>query len=268
MILLMYLINNFTPKPCNQSLHFIMKLVRSLTMLSLAGCSFATAATPIFDDLSSKLWTSTLNSSRLNADVNTITNNSASALYNQLSGKNTMTWYYGSKDGAYGGIGNLASTDSGLSFNMEFPKVPNGMWMGTKSDILSAGSFNSYDKLTFSLNVATASGATNKGVSLFANLYYQAEGSNTLTLLGGQTVQNITSVSQNLSFDLSADAMNTLNQAGQIYVVLGDTSGTAWSQLAITDMTFTGMMAPEPASAMLGLLGLAGMAWRRRRCMA
>ena len=179
-----------------------------------------------------------------------------------------MTWYMGTSNTAYGSVSSFTSSPTGLSFTMEFPKANNGEWVGTKSDVLAANTFEKYESMTFSLDVATTAGAPDKGVALFANLYYLESGTTSLSLLGSKTVTNITSVSQNLSFDMSESAMATLNKAGQFYVVVGNTTGSAWSQVTVSNMTFTGSFTapvPEPATATLSLLGLACVAWRRRR---
>lgn len=72
----------------------------------------------------------------------------------------------------------------------------------------------------------------------------------------------------NVSYNLTDEQMSALkaNGTGKVYAVLGSSGGTNGNNATVTDISLEGTLAvPEPATASLGLLGLAALMLRRRR---
>lgn len=72
----------------------------------------------------------------------------------------------------------------------------------------------------------------------------------------------------NISYDLTDDQLAAMkvNGNGKLYAVLGSQGGSGSNNAIIRDISLEGTLAvPEPATASLGLLGLAALMLRRRR---
>lgn len=128
---------------------------------------------------------------------------------------------------------------------------------------MSIDNIHAYDGLTFSFSLAPPGQAPVYTYSLW---YETIDG----------TIENLCKGTRgadpsvwDVSYDLTSDQMAAMkeNGNGKVYAVLASTAGHSGLNATITDISLEGTLAvvPEPATASLGLLGLAALMMRRRR---
>lgn len=119
-----------------------------------------------------------------------------------------------------------------------------------------------YDGLTFSFTL-TPPGT---GPTFTYSLWYETTDGDIVELCKGSRGNN--GSIWNVSYDLTGEQMADMktNGNGKVYAVLGSAGGNNGNNAVITDISLEGTLAvPEPATASLGLLGLAALMLRRRR---
>lgn len=119
-----------------------------------------------------------------------------------------------------------------------------------------------YDGLTFSFTL-TPPGT---GPTFTYSLWYETTDGDIVELYKGSRGNN--GSVWNVSYDLTGEQMADMkaNGNGKVYAVLGSAGGNNGNNAVITDISLEGTLAvPEPATASLGLLGLAALMLRRRR---
>lgn len=135
-----------------------------------------------------------------------------------------------------------------------------GVCAGLKMTI---DNMQAYDGLTFSFTL-TPPGT---GPTFTYSLWYETADGDIVNLCKG-TRGNNASV-WNVSYDLTDEQMAAMkaNGNGKVYAVLGSAGGNGGNNAVVTDISLEGTLAvvPEPATASLGLLGLAALMMRRRR---
>ena len=119
-----------------------------------------------------------------------------------------------------------------------------------------------YGGLTFSFTL-TPPGT---GPTFTYSLWYETTDGDIVELCKGSRGNN--GSVWNVSYDLTGEQMADMkaNGNGKVYAVLGSAGGNNGNNAVITDISLEGTLAvPEPATASLGLLGLAALMLRRRR---
>lgn len=119
-----------------------------------------------------------------------------------------------------------------------------------------------YEGLTFSFTL-TPPGT---GPTFTYSLWYETTDGDIVELCKGSRGNN--GSVWNVSYDLTGEQMADMkaNGNGKVYAVLGSAGGNNGNNAVITDISLEGTLAvPEPATASLGLLGLAALMLRRRR---
>lgn len=119
-----------------------------------------------------------------------------------------------------------------------------------------------YEGLTFSFTL-TPPGT---GPTFTYSLWYETTDGDIVELCKGSRGNN--GSIWNVSYDLTGEQMAGMkaNGNGKVCAVLGSAGGNNGNNAVITDISLEGTLAvPEPATASLGLLGLAALMLRRRR---
>lgn len=119
-----------------------------------------------------------------------------------------------------------------------------------------------YEGLTFSFTL-TPPGT---GPTFTYSLWYETTDGDIVELCTGSRGNN--GSIWNVSYDLTGEQMADMkaNGNGKVYAVLGSAGGNNGNNAVITDISLEGTLAvPEPATASLGLLGLAALMLRRRK---
>ncbi|WP_302015489.1 PEP-CTERM sorting domain-containing protein [uncultured Akkermansia sp.] len=119
-----------------------------------------------------------------------------------------------------------------------------------------------YEGLTFSFTL-TPPGT---GPTFTYSLWYETTDGDIVELCKGSRGNN--GSVWNVSYDLTGEQMADMkaNGNGKVYAVLGSAGGNNGNNAVLTDISLEGTLAvPEPATASLGLLGLAALMLRRRR---
>lgn len=119
-----------------------------------------------------------------------------------------------------------------------------------------------YEGLTFSFTL-TPPGT---GPTFTYSLWYETTDGDIVELCKGSRGNN--GSIWNVSYDLTGEQMADMkaNGNGKVYAVLGSAGGNNGNNAVITDISLEGTLAvPEPATASLGLLGLAALMLRRRK---
>ncbi|MCC8149796.1 PEP-CTERM sorting domain-containing protein [Akkermansia sp.] len=119
-----------------------------------------------------------------------------------------------------------------------------------------------YEGLAFSFTL-TPPGT---GPTFTYSLWYETTDGDIVELCKGSRGNN--GSVWNVSYDLTGEQMADMkaNGNGKVYAVLGSAGGNNGNNAVITDISLEGTLAvPEPATASLGLLGLAALMLRRRR---
>ena len=117
-----------------------------------------------------------------------------------------------------------------------------------------------FSSLTFN---AAISSASSLGGSITLGLAITDNTGKVLASAGGNTlaVNSIGSTSQDLSFSENI----TWQEGYKIIAIIDGVSGTATTAYTVSGISVTGQVVPEPTTATLSLLALAGLAARRRR---
>lgn len=174
------------------------------------------------------------------------------------SGSVTDGWY------STTGNGDMQWGSASVNTANQTVSLPNmngtqGVCAGLK---MSIDNLQAYDGLTFSFNL-TPPGT---GPTFTYSLWYETADGDIVALCKG-TRGNNASV-WNVSYDLTDEQISDMknNGNGKVYAVLGSVGGINGNNAVIADISLEGTLAvPEPATASLGLLGLAALMMRRRR---
>jgi len=93
---------------------------------------------------------------------------------------------------------------------------------------------------------------------------YILDSNNELSAISGVTSNSLkTNTSGSVAISLTETQLNGVDDSDKLVVLLRD--GSAGSTTTITSLSTTAVLVPEPATATLSLLALAGLAARRRR---
>lgn len=185
-----------------------------------------------------------------------------------ITGNDVKNWLGNSSvtDGWYSTTGNGDMQWGKASVNVANQTVtlPNmngtqGVCAGLK---MTMENIQAYSGLTFSFSL-TPPGT---GPTFTYSVWYETTDGGMVELCKG-TRGNNASV-WNISYDLTDEQLAAMkvNGNGKLYAVWGSQGGTGGNNAVISDISLEGTLAvPEPATASLGLLGLAALMLRRRR---
>lgn len=128
---------------------------------------------------------------------------------------------------------------------------------------MTIDNIQAYDGLTFSFNL-TPPGI---GPTFTYSLWYETTNGDIVQLGQGRRANN--SSVWNVSYVLTDEQMADLkaNGNGKVYVILGSQGSNDGNNAIVRNISLEDTLAvvPEPATATLGLLGLAALMMRRRR---
>lgn len=189
---------------------------------------------------------------------------------NSITGTTVSSWLSSKNDGWYTTTGNAdmqwgyATADTGnQSIGFQNMNGTAGLCAAQK---LTLTDLDAYSEMTFSFTF-TAPLAGNKPTYTWS-LWYEASDGSGLVQLGKE---NKTGVSEDwsVSYAIDGDIYQEFaeNSNGKIYMVFGNTGGQNGQGGTITDISLlaTTKPVPEPATATLGLFGLAALLMRRKR---
>ena len=183
-----------------------------------------------------------------------------------ITGDDVKNWLGSRADGWYTTTGNgdmrwgnATSNTEDQTINLPSMSGTAGVCFGLKMTIEN---IQAYEGLTFSFSL-TPPGT---GPTFTYSLWYETADGEFVNLCK-ESRGNNGSV-WNVSYNLTDEQMSALkaNGTGKVYAVLGSSGGTNGNNATVTDISLEGTLAvPEPATASLGLLGLAALMLRRRR---
>ncbi len=195
-------------------------------------------------------------------------NSSGRLAGNGITAADVKSWLGSSSraDGWYTTTGNgdmnwgQASVNTGTQ-SITLPNMNGtaGVCAGLKMTIEN---IQTYEGLTFSFTL-TPPGT---GPTFTYSLWYETTDGDIVELCKGSRGNN--GSIWNVSYDLTGEQMADMkaNGNGKVYAVLGSAGGNNGNNAVITDISLEGTLAvPEPATASLGLLGLAALMLRRRK---
>lgn len=185
-----------------------------------------------------------------------------------ITGNDVKNWLGNSSvtDGWYSttGNGDMQWGKASVNVTNQTVTLPNmsgtqGVCAGLK---MTMENIQAYSGLTFSFSL-TPPGT---GPTFTYSVWYETTDGDMVELCKG-TRGNNASV-WNISYDLTDEQLAAMkvNGNGKLYAVWGSQRGNDGSSAVISDISLDGTLAvPEPATASLGLLGLAALMLRRRR---
>ena len=195
-------------------------------------------------------------------------NSSGRLAGNGITAADVKSWLGSSSraDGWYTttGNGDMNGGQASVNTGNQSITLPNmngtaGVCAGLKMTIEN---IQTYEGLTFSFTL-TPPGT---GPTFTYSLWYETTDGDIVELCKGSRGNN--GSIWNVSYDLTGEQMADMkaNGNGKVYAVLGSAGGNNGNNAVITDISLEGTLAvPEPATASLGLLGLAALMLRRRK---